>query len=1621
MTQKKRVYEVSIWTLQDEFIDILKASNIERKGQISEPKMILKDDGTEEFSFSIPMYLYIGKDRIENPIWYKTQDGTIIEDLRKIKVTFNKNTPDEETFEFLIIDVTEKHENDQLICEVKCEGLAFHELGKVGYKISLHTEDFEETDYEWFKNGANESIKPVANLQYWIKDFLEPIPEDGKIDPSKWYYIIDMNWNSFSDAGNRDTDKIYEEEYSGSWDYNSEKDILIPNTIVSYKEKERMIDLEESNIYNLTQDIAKKFGVFCRYKYDHDASLHITKRLVIFYNNFVEEEHGYLDLTYPYDTSSISRNRDSKDVTTKMFIRAVEEDTAPSGLVTIMDSDANKSGEDYILDFDYLYKNGNVTAEQYAEIPNYITSMYKYNKTLREYASILQCLYDKVPELEATVTIQTNAIQLDKERITESDELLNNLTDGTQIIQIAASNPVTAILLPNNDNTFYIKITEQGVYAETVKIYRNFNFSSKVLTDEITTGVPVYDEFDNLIKINYLTKEEGPDPSSKVYLTYSYRPQLAQEKVKKSWTYRLAQDEDKLAEAQQKLDDTNAKIEEIEEKYDEALAEKTKCIADFNKMMGPALRESYWQPEEYKDHGDNYYDSFNLKLTAAAIPGSTKYAEFIWDDVLFDDEQDAKYLFGSGATSYEYYPAIDLSEHLEYVGENIDKISFMFYDYIGTELHPHAPKDIKSFSAGSTALYAFIKVGNTIKPALLITNVETLTEESRSRMTDPSFSPKVGIVTTTIGEDGPETTIDSNSFNATFINAIGTTGEFSEITIVYPRVRIKNLNLNTSNDMLQLSYRKSSTETINFSSPVDFYALSRDDSTWEGTTLQTAASAYYVTLKPQSLIAQKVLTNKQLCINYNISNASTAIYLDALQVMKENSQPKVSYTVEPSAINDEFLYTLYKKLRYICNINDNDLKFENVQGYISELTLDCDHEENDEIEIKNYKTKVEDLFSTIVAQTQAMTKSEYTLGLASAAFNTIGELNKDVLQNTLRRYDFDYAFNNGTLTIDEEEGIWATSDSGVVAIRGGGIFTATEKDDQGNWRWNTGIIPQGINADLITTGQLDTNLVRIFAGDKLRLQMNGDGLFAYKSIFEDEEVMNAVSQSSAAIQQELDDTKGLDTAQYVVHNENGLFLVAEPGAYVVDKTTGTLTQIEEQIKRVEISWNGFVLRDWEGNKTFYADPDTGDLTLTGAVYSKGLYIGNNSIDDGDIVLESDSTIDLRSKDISIIGSGSVSIAAGETLTLTSLGEFSILNPVKTYLFWPQWVSEEQYFAGDRVKYTSNGITKGYICIQDNNDAIFDTNKWEEYPVEPTINAITMDETGLSIVSTSDLQMDGGNILLAGGSISLMSKLGNGGIRIGHIVNEGQQTEEEIEDLVLTGDGTVECNSLVAGELTVRNQKFLNLIPGSITYNAAIMQNNSSITGYIPEGLTEGIWIIPETANNNSSNELPKLMTLDSWGQELATTITWNVSDSGNPYGGDTICDVNIKFTLQTTSLQHEIGDVQTVDFYLYGYKDTEQQGQIIQDWKNIGHFAPNATIYAGGKSRDFEFTCPSVEILTAQSTSAQFKLEFTKKKNDVRIYYNKAKPVQITYIPKSGGTVSRVRSCQIVYVAPEGT
>ena len=1170
-----RDYTISLWDLQDSFIAVLKYQREDILGTIENPIMKLVDDGTRELSLTIPMYVRESSGVLkENPIWYNVMNGNLIANMRKLKVIFNMGTDDEAVFEFLITKVTESHENHELKCEITAEGLAFHELGKQGYKIALEYENFEKIYDAWEKN--KEGDEPIANLQFWNEENglgLLPYPgDDAPIDANTWYYDVQMDWSSYSYAGERSTKVVYEEEYTPSW--RIENHVAIADAPVRAQEKARIVNLTDSNYYNLTQDLAKEFGIFCKYKYKYDDNYHIIGRIIVYYNNFINEQEGTIDFTYPYSSSAVTREMDGTDLITKMYVDTIEDESVENGTISILNTDANLSGEDYILNFEYMYKVGALNKEQYDGIKKYETNIGELNKDLTNISNKLISYGIQKPKTEAMLSIAKAGIQAAEKGRDENASLMKalDLKDG-KVDGYITSPTRTANLILKDNGTYSLNLTEKGVLFSSVAIYSEYSYQNNQVKEDtkLAPGTPEVDEFGNLIRINNLICNSE---SKVVYVNYDYDPKLYYQRIIDQWNIRLAKDQAAAEKAETELAEMNAEIARLEELQTQKIAAKKQLQIDFAKLMGAALREGSWKPDNYKNCENKVNTLYNIG--DAALPSSSSTIPLIWDDNLFEGEEETYYKLGV-AQQEVYYPYIPITSDLfTFINTYIDdQISIIYYDYEDVDGNHHELARSRRISLGSGCQLGFkLSSGDTAPtPVIVITAAKSMSDEELDFMED---NGEIGVLNVSVEEE--QVTYDYQPFNQniTFSTFVSTD------KLVQPRFKINTMHLKTGKKNLYVRYNDELLEQY-----YDYSTLSDD-------------GKYYITIKPRVFFEQNTLEG-DVAVTYTLSNASTAIYLDAKQVLKENSVPKVSYTVEPCMLNVNFMHTAYNKLNRIININDYELKFENVQGYISSIELNLDKPFEDKIQVKNYKTKFEDLFTSIVASTEQMQKNANTYYAVSQVLNPDGTFKSSSLQEGISNVDLNYAFNNGTLSITNENGIIGLSENGVVAMRGGGIFTATDKDTNGDWIWNTGITPQGINAQLITTGQLDTNRIVIYAGDEIRFQMNDKGLYAYKTYINDEDVSTYLTQSEMA------DVPALDKYQYVVHNGDGLFLCAEPGATIIKKQVENgashlqTLSAGQTIKRVSISWDGLTLRNWNDTRVFYADADTGDLTLSGTI------------------------------------------------------------------------------------------------------------------------------------------------------------------------------------------------------------------------------------------------------------------------------------------------------------------------------------------------------------------------------------------------------------------------------------
>lgn len=1570
-----RSYEVSIWTLQDRFLSVLKWATMDCKGQIQEPEITLRDDGTQEFSFTIPKFYYAGANKIDNPMWLHLENQPLEANMHKLKVIFNKGTEDEQVLEFLVVSVAHDHTGDKVDINVKAEGLAFHELGKIGYKIALSETNYTLALDEWELNGLQEE-QPLNNIQFW--NDLVFRDSDGNWR-TNWTYELQMDWSAFSALYASDykrSDTLYEDEYISSWYVNSNGN-MAPREIQATREKCRIIDVSASNIYNITQTIAEQFGVFCRYEYIHDENYQIIGRKVIYYNNYIQDQYGHIDLTYPYSSAAITRTVDNSNVVTKMFVSGVDYD---SDTVTIMDVDANKTKEDYLLDFDYLHDIQAITDEQYEAIKEFEVEMHKLNNSLIQVQERIRVVQNQLTSAEADATLFRNASALDAERWEAAGKLRAELTGGTNIIPLNGK-PCTVLF--KDECGYYINITIDGVDKDTIKLYQTSNFtgSADAYSDPITSFNTVDNEFHNLVRIDHITSSaKAIKEGDTIWLRGYYNPTLAYDNIQKVWATRKINDDTRATTAEQDVFDYNwylhgqragyaqagysriadddsgwppaavgpininspfvsdkvdqsrvvdkqIPISELTYNYfadldeeigtpdllyyqDTYIENKEKLISKFERMMGPALREGYWQPENYHDYGDLYKDDLSISYQEENIvQPSTSHLHFIWDGDKYYDSEEPLIYTADAAGNVEQHLAIDLSDCLDVITNNLDNLSLVYcnpsnvatlaqvrarqaeainklnefnsmtndkisffntldsvqnefnnnltngeYSRVVTTtttmvMHDHSDrkewctqitaaldnmnsvidrisidgqpiKDIQvNYSDNyNDVLAAWVSIQDILAKTIEIAeerknDIAVIKDSSDSDATDRELLQNVlntidalltglknlnSMLVNTINstEDGDETvlgligllqtiytqnswieslentqyssfrigsecelgwiakkgpndsierkpvliitgdkTLDDNTVDfivsnyyttsiididqeriiqakaraseesSSFIGVpvldengdtilnkwkkikivggvpgsfIGTTVESVEINNEnvnkiafnrkipqadydsigrnraptpqeyewvrqYPRLYFDTLKLKeTEIKLFQNTYQLKEFE--------EYYTVEDDRS--KG--LKVKGVGYYTTIKPE--LFYKTVGPLDFSVVYTLSNVDVAIYLDALNVMYENARPKVSYEVELSVLNPEFVHTAYKRLNQIVHINDNDLKLENVSGYISTVTLKLDKPWEDTIEIKNYETKFEDLFSTIVAQTEAMKSSRPALNTAIAAFTSTGLIDKDVIYDSINSSNLNLSFNSGKLTIDQAEGIWGTSDTGVVAFRGGGIFTATEKDNSGNWIWNTGILPSGINADLITTGQLDTNKIKVYAGNELRFQWNGEGLYAYKSFSSDgAEIASTITIPNNKI----------DQKQYVKFNSEGLFLTSEKDAYYRAPTATSIDgstiyaydKLPQTINRVEISWQGLKLRNWKNNEVFYADPDTGNLTLEGNIIAKSGTIGGWTITDEM----------LSGNGVNLVGTDSTESGAGIYLTNgVNAGESIIINGERCY-------------------------------------------------------------------------------------------------------------------------------------------------------------------------------------------------------------------------------------------------------------------------------------------------------------------------------------------------------------------
>lgn len=233
-----------------------------------------------------------------------------------------------------------------------------------------------------------------------------------------------------------------------------------------------------------------------------------------------------------------------------------------------------------------------------------------------------------------------------------------------------------------------------------------------------------------------------------------------------------------------------------------------------------------------------------------------------------------------------------------------------------------------------------------------------------------------------------------------------------------------------------------------------------------------------------------------------------AYFIDSQKVMKTSSIPKIDWSI---SVADVLILEEFEDFKVQVGdktflwddefFNENELSDNHTFEILITGIKEClDNPTSNTIEVRNYSTSFEDLFQRISAATQTLELKEQVYDKA-AYFTKDGQVDKDILQKTL--------LENMFILSNSTDNSWELNENGLslqsiinpskkMRIVADGLFVSNSTNiNTGQPEWKTGITADGINASLLTAGEINTSLIKIYSNDQPSFSWNKVGLTAY--------------------------------------------------------------------------------------------------------------------------------------------------------------------------------------------------------------------------------------------------------------------------------------------------------------------------------------------------------------------------------------------------------------------------------------------------------------------------------------------------------------------------------------------
>lgn len=1133
--------KISIYSHEDEFIDLLYDNTKTFEGQCSSPIMTVNANGAKTLALTLPLKIFDKKTGklIENPRW------NYIVNQYKIRVEQVDNIE-----EFVLLNYTESHsDSDQLLINITCNSLAEFELGQTGYELTFSEESLNI--YPDNVDPSDPDSEPIsiaeADIYFWLEKILDNTDWKYEI---RSYYDIDTDM----EEDNRQIKPATTAEHIGIYQF-YENDRIIdydndnnPIKKDKYDIKERIIKAEKSNRWNLIQDLCENFEVWASFQIKYDNQKIIEKKII--FRNDVPED-ALFSVRYKKNLKNITRQVDDSQIVTKMFVTPLTNPNTDTGTVAIASNEKNFLKENYILDFSWYlgdertdtdlknnslikpdlsmtFKSTNyaIPAIEEHTISNTKDLIEDYKKNLRQRNKYINEISQQLNEAKEKLTEYKTQYDYYLGERDAALEQINTLIDEIALLPVGVQTKENKIVYLYEENGYtVIRFSEVGVKnlpnPALFKMPNNIvNLEGTPYTDETISNLQLKVHKTEPITQTILEASlvNGRIGTSENYAAFrldlDYYPLEFNTKLKKYWQSKMLNATNELVKLGRGRDngDTTGLIYETEILVDNlklqlytSQLEKQDVVKEFEKLLSPFVREGYWEDTNYTTYMNKIEEKTNQvpseDIVKNVVP-SEQWTKDYWcykipNKLLGQIQVDEKY------KDVYLYDLIDINS-LEVMNKSI--VTSEYDD------------DFKIYVQGPTG--ATEGVDYTVEYGY--TNTDQVSKTNRGIYIN-FYEPEDGTIFTQTADTqmyvrakargtnyyifegyiGNQTYNDGTSKPARMwyspLEQILTIDHEDVIlSSIVPTVITASINY-INDETLQIIPTK-----YDLIYGTDYYSYKEVE---DGKTVTKVRLQYTTNVPLMSFDEKDCVSSYTLNCNYDVT--SKYYYNDALDVMKESSIPQVTYSISIGNLAQlNYPHLDYSNFKPVVGtrvpIYDKELRFDGLVGFINTIAFNLLEPQNTEITISNFKDKFEDLFQKITAATiQLQSKGDY-YDYATTITTDTGTINKDILEDTLMQNNMQISMSKNNSITWDEKGIEVTNNEknengiyGKLKITSNGIFITDSYDEYGNYKWETAITPSYINANKIVAGKLDTRQIQIWNSTQPRFLWNENGIYAY--------------------------------------------------------------------------------------------------------------------------------------------------------------------------------------------------------------------------------------------------------------------------------------------------------------------------------------------------------------------------------------------------------------------------------------------------------------------------------------------------------------------------------------------